>query len=235
MINQIINIFNKLQIKKISKEKNIKNIFSKIYNKNYWGDNESVSGPGSNSLNTKNVINSLKKIIIQYKIKFIVDAPCGDFFWINKVLKKVKVKYLGLDIVEKLIFENKKKYSTNLIKFENFNLIKKKIPNCDMIICRDFIFHLSYSDIKKFFYNLSRSEFKYILISNHENGKGSKNLFMNKDIFSGDFRKINLFSSPFNFPKNYEFFIKDFCNGKKKYLIFFTKRQIQLAIKNYLK
>ena len=40
---------------------------------------------------------------------------------------------------------------------------------------------------------------------------------LNKDINSGDFRKIDLFSEPFNVVKDYELIIDDFCDGKEKY------------------
>lgn len=218
---------NKILIRKITRDKNIKNIFSTIYKKNYWGDIESVSGPGSNNKNTKQLIKKLKFIINKYKIKKIVDAPCGDFNWIKKLILGSNISYIGIDIVKELIKINQRTYGSNKIKFYNLNLIKKKIPECDLIICRDFIFHLSNKDILLFFKNLLKTNFKYILISNHtKSGK-----IFNKDINSGDFRKIDIFSKPFNIVKDYELLIDDFCDGKEKYLILFKSSKL----KNYIK
>ena len=45
-----------------------------------------------------------------------------------------------------------------------------------------------------------------------------------KDIESGDFRKINIFKKSYNFNKNYELLIKDFCDGKEKYMILFKSK-----------
>jgi len=220
-------IKNKITIKQITKDKNIKKIFSEIYRSNYWGDKESVSGPGSNNKNTKLLTKKLKLIIKKYKIKKVVDAPCGDFYWIKKLILKSKINYIGIDIVEELIETNKKKYEDNKIKFYNKNIITKNIPKCDLIICRDFIFHLSNKDILLFFKNLLRTKFKYILISNH-----TKNIeLLNKDINSGDFRKIDLFSEPFNIVKDYELIIDDFCDGKEKYLILFKSLKFKKFIK----
>jgi hypothetical protein len=71
------------------------------------------------------------------------------------------------------------------------------------------------------------------LTSNHAL-PNQRNNFSNKDIVSGDFRKINLFEKPFNFEKNYETIISDNCDGEKKYLILFNKRQINLFLKKFL-
>ena len=40
---------------KITRENDIKNIFNNL-RKNYWGDKESYSGPGSNNKNTKKLV-----------------------------------------------------------------------------------------------------------------------------------------------------------------------------------
>ena len=227
-------LLNKIIIKKIISKNDLKKRFEIIYNQNYWGDNESISGPGSNKKNSKNITLELRKIIKKYKIKSIVDAPCGDFSWMKKVLHKNKVDYLGVDIVKNLIKENNTKFKNKIIKFENFDILTKRLPKCDLVICRDFLFHLSYLDIKKYFKILKKSKFKYILVSNHANGLDKKVNFLNKDIKSGDFRKINFFDFPFNLKKNYKFFIKDYCDGKKKYLLFYEEKQIKTALKSYI-
>ena len=65
------------------------------------------------------------------------------------------------------------------------------------------------------------------MISNH-----TKNIeLLNKDINSGDFRKIDLFSEPFNIVKDYELIIDDFCDGKEKYLILFKSLKFKKFIK----
>ena len=49
----------------------------------------SVSGHGSN-INTQqseNLISSLVEFINNYKINSILDMPCGDFLWMNKLIK----------------------------------------------------------------------------------------------------------------------------------------------------
>ena len=74
-----------------------------------------------------------------------------------------------------------------------------------MVLNRDCLFHLSYSDIRKTFDNFLDSESKFLLSTSHENREN----FMNRDIESGDFRSIDLFSFPFNFSDSYLACISD--------------------------
>ena len=57
--------------------------------------------------------------------------------------------------------------------------------------------HLSFVDIYKSLENFCSSRTKYILTTNFINREGG---FDNVDIRSGDYRPIDLFSDPFNFP-----------------------------------
>ncbi len=222
---KIINYPLKLYVKsEILKKKKLSDRFNHIYEKNYWGDLESVSGPGSSYKNSHMFTKSLKKLIKKYKIKHIIDAPCGDCNWIKKTFEIKNLKYLGIDIVPDLIKKNQMRFInyTN-INFKILDITNTKLPKTDLIICRDFLFHLSFKDGKKFLKNLFNSKFKYLLTSSHSNG--IKNDFENlKDIKSGDFRKINIFKNPYNFDKKYELCIKDFCDDAEKYMILFKSK-----------
>ncbi len=203
------------------KKKKLSDRFSYIYKKNYWDDLESVSGPGSSFKNSKKITKMLKNIIIKYKIKKIIDAPCGDCNWIKELFNNKKLEYLGVDIVPDLVKKNQSKFKKyKNVNFKILDITSAKLPKTDLIICRDFLFHLSFNDGKKFLKNLYKSDFKYLITSSHSNG--TKNNFENiKDIESGDFRIINIFKKPYNFKKNYEVCINDFCDDAEKYMILF--------------
>jgi hypothetical protein len=218
-------IFRKIIKYKILK-KDLKTTFTNIYRINYWGDSESRSGPGSNKKNTINLKKKIIKIIKDLKIKSIVDAPCGDFYWMNNVIANENIKYTGIDIVEELILKNISLYSNKKIKFKRLDITKNTCPPCDLLICRDFLFHLNYNDINNFFKNLSKAKIKYFLTSSHSTPTSNKFL-KNKNIFSGDFRKINLFNKPFNFPKNIKYIINDNCDGVQKYLLLFQIKNLK--------
>ena len=91
-----------------------KKIFTEIKNTNGWGGTESISGPGSNLNMTSSVRLNLNKIIEKYKIKSILDIPCGDFNWMREV-DLSNLVYYGADIVDSLIEENIKKYDGSKI------------------------------------------------------------------------------------------------------------------------
>ena len=104
VIIKLINYPKRLLIKsKFISKPNLKDRFSIIYKSNYWDNSETVSGPGSTMKNTVNLRNKLKKIIKEYKIKSIFDAPCGDCNWIMSIIRNSSIKYIGADIVDEII------------------------------------------------------------------------------------------------------------------------------------
>jgi hypothetical protein len=222
----------KIYEKKLLKIKSTKKKFTKIYMDNYWLDSESKSGSGSSLSSTQNIRFHLPVIFKKFKINKVFDAPCGDFNWMFHVLKKNNnIDYLGADIVEKLIFINKKKFENNRIKFKKLDIRLDKLPNSDLMICRDCLFHFCYKDIFLFLKNFLSSKIKYILLTSNLN---LEHKFKNKDIITGDFRLIDLFSEPFNFNKNFIYAfndkdIQEIYYYKQMYL--FSKKQIQQSLK----
>ena len=103
------------------------------------------------------------------------------------------------------------------------------------MICRDCLFHFSYEDIFKFFENFINSNIKFLLTTSHFNDyNNNKSFFKNKNILTGDFRKIDLFSEPFSFKKNYLLSIEDRDSldvTNHKFLYLFSREQINEFIK----
>ena len=173
-----------------------KNIFKKIYKHNYWGSNESLSGPGSEIQVAENLISKLPQIIKKYNIKSIFDAPCGDLNWISSLLKKNIIQnYLGADIVDDLIKENSKKNLSVNCSFKIFDITNEKFPDYDLWICRDILYHFNFEDIFETLKNFINSNIKYILVTNTIVEK----LHVNKDILTGNYRDLSLYHAPFNF------------------------------------
>lgn len=198
---------------------NISDRFSDIYKWNLWSSAESSSGDGSELSSTESLRNWLINNLPKLKVEKFVDASCGDFNWMRHVLKDLDLNYLGLDIVTSIIDKNSKLYTNDSIKFKVSDICKDKIPSCDLIMVRDCLFHLSFEDIEKFFKNLEGTDYKYLLTTTHLINQD----FKNKDITSGDFRMIDLFSSPFNFNDNslvdYVLDCKVNSNIKKKMIL----------------
>ncbi len=168
-------------------------VFTEIYKSNHWSSSESISGKGSEIIQASTLINEVNKLIIDFKINSILDIPCGDFNWMQKVNLE-NIDYLGADIVEELINENKIKYEqSEKLKFCVLNLISDSLPKRDLIIVRDCLVHLSNVDIKNAVQNIKSSGAKYLLTTTFVNHK------RNHDIVTGNWRAINLQEKPYNF------------------------------------
>ena len=209
--------FSKSLIKKL--------VFNSIYKSNHWvqvddtlpKQNISVSGHGSNTGTEqfKNLEKNFNNFFKEYKIKSILDMPCGDFLWINEIIKNKDIEYLGIDIVNDLIEKNKIKYLNNKINFETHDIVNFKTSKLfDLIIIRDLFIHLDLDDIKKILKNLSEINFKYIALNSYEN-------IINEDVLIGKHRKINLLEKPFSLKKPF-FSFKDYEVDKH---IFFYKKE----------
>lgn len=198
VLKSLINFKSRGEWWKVLQLPTLENRFSEIYKKNLWSSQESLSGPGSELATTESLRGWLVENIPDLRVRKFVDAPCGDFNWMQHVVPLIKVDYLGLDIVPSLIEKNKQVHSNSHISFEVANICEDTIPDCDMIMVRDCLFHLSYKDINNFLVNLSSVSYNYLLTTSHIMNED----FVNSDIISGDFRQIDLFSSPFNFDRN---------------------------------
>jgi hypothetical protein len=167
-------------------------IFSQIYINNDWGDKESYSGPGSNLEQTREIRLLLPAIIREFKVNSLLDVPCGDYFWMNKVA--LNVEYIGGDIVPELIVNNQRRYGNSQHKFINMNLLQDALPKTDLILCRDCFVHFSFFHIFESLKNIKASQASYLLTTTFINRE------RNEDIPTGKWRSINLQKPPFNFP-----------------------------------
>jgi ubiquinone/menaquinone biosynthesis C-methylase UbiE len=170
--------------------------FTYIYGITRKMEIESVSGEGSTLEYTKNLRLELPIIFDQYSIDSVFDAPCGDFNWMKEIILNKEFSYTGVDIVNELIELNIRKYSSQKISFFQGDLTDITYPKHDLMICRDLLFHLSYKDSFEVISRFLESEIKFLLTTTH------KNISKNKDIRSGDFKMINIFLHPYNFPLN---------------------------------
>jgi len=168
----------------------MKEIFQSKYLNNSWKGSESKSGPGSSLYNNLQLLDILKNFVINNKINSIIDCGCGDFNWMQVFDFSLLKSYLGIDIVDEII-DDCKIHETKTIKFQVKNITCESIPQCDLIICKDVLFHLSFKDAINALNNFKSSNSKFLL-STHFEG------FINQDIKTGNWRKINLVDEPFN-------------------------------------
>lgn len=162
----------------------MREVFEDIYKTNYWNNSESVSGHGSDMEATEVIRRELPKLVERLTITNILDIPCGDFYWFKEM--KLDVVYIGGDIVQELVDIDRKRYPG--VDFRVLDATKDKLPEVDLILCRDMLGHFSNFDVKKALNNFRASGSKYLLATTFPDREEHIN------IETGQWRPINLAS-----------------------------------------
>lgn len=158
--------------------------FTSIYRSNGWGGRESLSGSGSDMVETKAIRKALPKLFKKYKVKTLLDLPCGDFNWMEHVDRSYLRLYDGADVVTELLNDNRRKWPD--IGWYHIDITKTWPPEYDMILCRDLLGHFSNEDVEKALDNIIKSGSKYLLSTTFPAA------LSNVDIETGSWRPINL-------------------------------------------
>lgn len=200
----------------------MKEIFENIIKNKKWKVHP--CGPGSTLEYTTNLRLQLGKVLEKHNITSMIDAPCGDYSWMSVTDLPSISTYIGGDIAEFLIEENRQKYTN--VNFQVIDLTNDHLPDVDLLFCRDCLLHLNFDDINKVFNKINQSNIKYIFLSNwFEDAENYKN------IITGQSRYINFLEEPFNFEKPIETIV-DYIDG-------FPRREMMLwpksVIDNYIK
>ncbi len=170
-------------------------VFRRIWADNYWGNAESRSGGGSSLTQTADLRVSLAAMLQELKITSMLDLPCGDFHWMKEVAFCPEMSYVGGDIVDELIINNRLSYASDRFQFETLNLKTSDLPQVDLVFCRDCLVHLDINAIQDALCNIKRSKSKLILMTHFTNRRPNQN------IETGQWRPINWTQSPYNFPQ----------------------------------
>lgn len=176
--------------------RSMEDTFTRIYRNKIWSS-ESVSGVGSILSHTKVIRRELPGLLDEIGATSLLDIPCGDFNWLKEVSLNLGV-YIGADVVEELIIINNKNFGNDARKFVKLDITKDELPLVDVIFCRDCLVHFSFDDIFLALKNIKASNSKYLLTTTFTARD------KNKDIFSGEWRPLNLQHAPFRFPKPIE-------------------------------
>lgn len=168
-------------------------VFPEIYRRNIWGYQETVSGGGSTLHYTKNLRESLPTLIGELEVQTLLDLPCGDFHWMSDVKLPI-TRYIGGDIVPRLVADARVRYGSSTRDFLTLDLCRDVLPQADLLLCRDCLIHLSEEMIFLALSNIIRSDFKYLLTTTYPEGQ-------NRSIRTGDWFTLNLCAAPYNLPQ----------------------------------
>lgn len=204
--------------------------FTQIYKQNKWQGTESVSGKGSDIVQTKILNQELIRMINTLEVKTFIDV-CGDFNWMRYAVDKLNIEhYIGIDIVAEMIDKLNHQYATSKINFINTDIITDQLPSGDLLLCRDCLVHLTFESIYSFLHNFIKSDINYLLTTTFDTTRINFNL---RGDGQGWF-PICLMNSPFHFPEP-KLTINEQCTeeGNKwtdKSLGLWTKQQIKGAL-----
>ena len=191
------------------KKENLKNRFTEIYEKNLFNGVDSISGQGSDMFQTRIISIEIPKLLNKLNVKTFLDAPCGDFFWMQHV-DLSGIDYVGLDIVDELVAKNNKQFGNDSRKFVCKNIVSDLLPDGELIMIRDCWVHLSNDNLLASVDNLKRSNIKYLLTTSFPNVKSNPDL-------TGIWRPLNLTLPPFNFPKPIEVITEGCTENEGRY------------------
>lgn len=167
--------------------------FARIYSTNLWSDPDSRSGVGSSLDSTRAVRSKLPSALKDLDTRVLLDVPCGDFGWMQRV-ELGGIEYIGGDIVPSIVAENQRRYASETRRFIELDLTRDQLPDADVLLCRDCFVHLSYANIAAALANIARSNIRFVLMTSFP-GRGD-----NHDIMDGDWRPLDFQAPPFSFP-----------------------------------
>lgn len=179
----------------------LKQAFEKAAEGNYWSDADSLSGPGSNMEQTRIIRQAIPALLEKYGVKTMLDAPCGDMFWMKTILPELLrngIQYHGADIVSPLIEKHKVSFEGSNAIFHVIDLTKEPVPNVDLIFSRDCFIHLSYYNIFLILRNYKLSGARYLLTNTYTNAS-RKNVNVDGFLLYGRF--LNMQKFPFYFTR----------------------------------
>jgi SAM-dependent methyltransferase len=169
--------------------------FSAIYRNGTWLASDGsgpLSGLGSSLAATAKVRAELPVLLSKLRTRVLLDIGCGDFNWMQNV--DLPCAYIGVDIVPDLVEQNALRYGGRR-EFLLLDATAAELPSADSVLCREVLFHLSFSDAQRILRNIKSSGAQFLIATN------DRGLRFNSDVTSGDFRLLNLCKPPFRFPQ----------------------------------
>lgn len=112
------------------------------------GARESASGPGSSQDAARPALQLLRRTLRQRPIRTVLDLGCGDWNWMQAlglpgVGQDLNIRYEGWDASPDLIAELTARHGQpGQIDFALRDITTAPLPQVDLIIARDVLFHL---------------------------------------------------------------------------------------------
>src|SRR6266700_7257941 len=170
---------------------NLQQRFQRIHDTNLWGAAASPSGLGSEIDATAVLRAELPPLLARLGATSLLDAPCGDAGWINKI--RLGASYVGIDIVPDLIARLRAGAAAGEIagEYHLADITQDELPRCDAILCRDALVHLSFANIARAVANFARTGAAWLITTSFPDWQ------VNRDCEDGDWRALNFERAPY--------------------------------------
>lgn len=168
-------------------------VFSGIWKDNFWGNSESRSGGGSTLTATAAVRAWLPMTLNSLGVRILGDAGCGDLNWMKELTGSLRF-YFGFDIVPDLVDDLRTRFKDRPnCFFSEADVVMATMPECDAILCRDCLTHLTPDGAVMALKAFRRSGSRFLIATTHSVGQ-------NTWVKSGGWYPMNLTAAPFNLP-----------------------------------
>lgn len=185
--------------------------FTRVYQENLFGAEESRSGEGSTLAQTAVIRERLPALLDRHGVHTLLDAPCGDGHWIS-CLDWSRRRYHGVDVVAALVRANQERFAGRNMMFSAADLCTSELPAADLILCRDCWVHLTYRQIGDMMRNFRRSGAGWLLTTTFPAHA------RNRDLRAGlIWRPLNLERAPFHFPPARESIVEGCTEQGRRY------------------
>ena len=175
----------------------------KVFEHRDWSrGKEGVSKSGFNATlrSTKRLRAALPRLFETYQIKRFVDAPYGDFFWMQHV-DLSGIEYWGWEISHTLNDFNQQ-FANETRHFALGDITSDTLPSADMLMVRDCLVHLTFDMRWAFFENFVASNIPWLLITSWVR---PENRWVYKN---GGEKSFNMRAEPFSFGPPVEFVLE---------------------------
>jgi hypothetical protein len=164
--------------------------FTRVYRKDRFGGKDSASGPGSDLEQTRIISREIPSLLRELGVSSMLDAPCGDLHWMSHV-DLDGVQYIGADVVAGLVRAGTENFG-RMGSFLHLDITRDRLPEVELIFCRDCLVHLSFRRAMAAVANFRASGARYLLTTTFPGTE------RNEDIPTGGWRPLNLSMKPFD-------------------------------------
>ncbi len=166
------------------------------------GRRDSASGPGSSSKASGAALKFLRRVIHEHNVASILDLGCGDWHWMRELgLPRPSgdrvVRYEGWDASEEMVASLNGEFGSEFIAFKVRDITTEPLPNVDLIIARDVLFHIDIALVEEMVGRI-RGTSRLFATNSFRRVKHNANIEPYMPIEGWGFHKINLDIAPFN-------------------------------------